>query len=275
MSGVANTISAAASTLIELIKRPARAVGRFCGRIVDAVSFIKKKIFSDNSCTSPSTPLGQRAASTGPEVSTESDLGSPVHHRVETNIGVIGSRGTCKSTLINALRGLDDDVDGAAATGILLDRQTDTERYQLCGSTFLCELPYVECKHSDAFVHRTGFDHYDALVIVQNDRNVSADILQLTRRAIDRGIPVYIARTMIDVDVETQYRLGAKKAAREMPLCDLCKRCKEAIVKNFRFGIKAENVFLCSNYESLLYDLPDLKRSLLQVKKRPVSDQKG
>ena len=41
MEGLVNTISSAASTLIELIQRPVRAFG---GRIVDAVSFIKNTI---------------------------------------------------------------------------------------------------------------------------------------------------------------------------------------------------------------------------------------
>ena len=64
MSGFYNAISAAASTLIELIKRPARAFGRYCGRVVDIVSSFKKKIFGDNSSgTSPSTSLNQRIVS--------------------------------------------------------------------------------------------------------------------------------------------------------------------------------------------------------------------
>ena len=71
MSEFYNTISAAASTLIELIKRPARAFGRFCGRVVDIVSSIKKKIFGDSSSGSiPSTPLNQRKAS----ITTEENL---------------------------------------------------------------------------------------------------------------------------------------------------------------------------------------------------------
>ena len=64
MSGFYSTISAAASTLIGLIKRPARAFGGFCGRVVDIVSSFKKKIFGDNfSGTSPPAPLNQRVAS--------------------------------------------------------------------------------------------------------------------------------------------------------------------------------------------------------------------
>ena len=43
MPEFSNTISAAASALIELLKRPVRAVGRFCGRVVNAVASIKKK----------------------------------------------------------------------------------------------------------------------------------------------------------------------------------------------------------------------------------------
>ena len=103
MSGFYNTISAAASTLIELIKRPARAFGRFCGRVVDIVSSFKKKIFGDNSSgTSPSTPLNQRIASTATEknqipdnrseASTKAsiDLDFPDNFLPDFNIGAVG-----------------------------------------------------------------------------------------------------------------------------------------------------------------------------------------
>ena len=81
MPGFYHTISAAASTLIELIKHPARAFGRFCGRIVEVVSSIKKNIFGDDSPgTNPSTTLDQRTASlASPEAGSIAsiDLGYP------------------------------------------------------------------------------------------------------------------------------------------------------------------------------------------------------
>ena len=64
MTGFYHAISSAASTLIELIKHPVRAFGRFCGRIVEVVSSIKKNIFGDDSPgTNPATTLDQRTAS--------------------------------------------------------------------------------------------------------------------------------------------------------------------------------------------------------------------
>ena len=277
MEGLVNTISSAASTLIELIPRPVRAFG---GRIVDAVSFIKNTIFGESSPDAThSTSLQQRTASTvSSGVSTEPpvDPGSPLKHPNDTNIGVIGTPGTSKSSLINALLDLDDDDQdhGAAVTGLLLEPQTVTERYQLDGSRFLCELPSPDIGNpDDSLADRSGLDHYDALVMVRCDANVEKEILQLTRRAIAKGIPVYVVRTKMDAVVSGHYHERAAKATMEEPREVLYEKIKDELVENFRSEISPDKFYLCSNHERSDYELDDLKRSLLQVEKRPVSEQ--
>ncbi len=95
MPGVYHTISSTASTLIELIKRPVRAFGRFCGRIVEVVSSIKKKVFGDDSpVTIPSTTLNQRTASIdSPEAASIAsiDLGYPDNISGGFRNGVVNS----------------------------------------------------------------------------------------------------------------------------------------------------------------------------------------
>ena len=95
MTGFYHAISSAASTLLELIKRPARAFGRFCGRIVEVVSSIKKKIFGDDSPgTIPSTTLDQRTASLA-SLETSSiasiDLGYPDNIPGDFHNGLVDS----------------------------------------------------------------------------------------------------------------------------------------------------------------------------------------
>ena len=274
MEGLVNTISSATSTLINFIPRPVLAFG---GRIVDAVSLIKNNTFGASSPdATPLTSLQQRRPSTvSPEVGTEIliDPGSPANYPEDTNIGVVGSPRTCKSSLINALRNLEDEDHGAAATGDSALRQTATERYQLDGSTFLCELPGSDTNEPDRLAERSGLDYYDALVIVQNDLNVAAEILQLTSRAIDKGIPVYVARPMMDATIISNYHKGAAKATMDQPVSELCEDIRDELVRNFRSTISAENFYLCSNFDRTLYELDGLKRKLLQVEKRPVSEQ--
>ena len=276
MEGLVNTISSAASTLIELIQRPVRAFG---SRIVDAVSFIKNTLFGESSPDArPSTSLQQRTASTvssGVSTETSVDPGSPLKHPNDTNIGVIGTPGTSKSSLINALLDLDDeDQDlGAAVTGISVKPQTATERYQLDGSKFLCELPCSDIGNPDSLADRSGLDHYDALVMVRCDANVEEEILQLTRRAIAKGIPVYVVRSRMDDVVSGHYHERAGKAKMEQPREELLKEIKDELVKNFRYEISSDKFYLCSNHKRSDYELDDLKRLLLQVEKRPVSEQ--
>ena len=276
MEGLVNTISSAASTLIELIQRPLRAFG---GRIVDALSFIKNKILGeDTPVATPTTSLRQRKVSTdSSEVSTEPsiDIGSPFIYPGDTNIGVIGLPKDCKSSLINALRNLGDDDQhlGAAVTGYSAKEQTATERYQLDGSRYLCEVPSSGIKKPDTLAERSGLDHYDALVIVQTAVNVAKEILQLTNRAFDKGIPIYVVRPMMDEIVRANHREGAAKADREKSIEDLCHETKTHLVKSFGHLIDYDHCYLCCNFDSSLYDFADLKSSLMLVKKRPVSKQ--
>ena len=269
MEVLVNTISSAVSTLIELIPRPVRVFG---GKFVEAVSFIKNKIFGESSPEAPpSTSLQQRAASTSSltdtlkilrdedqnlDAAATDDPGSPPKHPGDTNIGVIGSDGTCKSSLINALRNVGDEDQhlGAAVTGLFTKQQTVTERYQLDGSKFLCELPSRGIKNPDKLASRSGLDHYDALVIA-------------------KGIPVYVVRPAFDQTVRNNYREGSAKEFREESIEALCERTKAEIVRSFGSLIDAKHVYLCSNFDRELYELKDLKRSLLQVEKRPVSEQ--
>ena len=141
MSGIFNAISNAASSLIESIRHPLVAFGRFCGRIVSAVSSIKKKIFGENSSgTSPSTSLNQRTAScasehvilpgttssTSSEASTRAYPGSPDNSPSDIDSAVNDSfHDTQLSPLTNSLPG--DDDQNASATGI--DPQTEAEHY--------------------------------------------------------------------------------------------------------------------------------------------------
>lgn len=288
MEVLVNTISSAVSTLIELIPRPVRVFG---GKFVEAVSFIKNKIFGESSPDAPpSTSLQQRAASTSSltdtlkilrdedqnlDAAATDDPGSPPKHPGDTNIGVIGSDGTCKSSLINALRNVGDEDQhlGAAVTGLFTKQQTATERYQLDGSKFLCELPSRGIKNPDKLASRSGLDHYDALVIAHTALTISEEILQLTKRAIAKGIPVYVVRPAFDQTVRNNYREGSAKEFREESIEALCERTKAEIVRSFGSLIDAKHVYLCSNFDRELYELKDLKRSLLQVEKRPVSEQ--
>ena len=137
----------------------------------------------------------------------------------------------------------------------------------------MCELPSSEIENPDKLASCSGLDHYDALVIVHTAVNVADEILQLTNRAIAKGIPVYVVRPAIDGIVYVNHLEGAAKEYRDESIGALCKRTKADVLGSFGSLINAEHVYLCSNFDRDLYGLKDLKRSLLQVEKRPLSEQ--
>ena len=208
MSEFSNTISAAASALIELLKRPVRAVGRFCGRVVNAVSSIKKKIFGDNpSGASPSTSLDQRTAScatehnilpgttssTSSEAITRAYPGSPDNFPPGIHSGVDDSPfDTPLSPITNSLHG--DENQGAPATAI--HPQTETEHHPENGlpeeaeSDFSSALSVIKSEPAAPITPAPSRTLDRANPLAQEHRSRAGGKGQFLRVMTEAGLPV-------------------------------------------------------------------------------------
>ena len=208
MSEFSNTISAAASALIELLKRPVRAVGRFCGRVVNAVSSIKKKIFGDNpSGASPSTSLNQRTAScatehnilpgttssTSSEAITRAYPGSPDNFPPGIRSRVDDSPfDTRLSPITNSLHG--DENQGAPATAI--DPQTETEHHPENGlpeeakSDFSSALSVINSEPAAPITPAPSRTLDRANPLAQDHRSRAGGKGQFLRVMTEAGLPV-------------------------------------------------------------------------------------
>lgn len=115
-----------------------------------------------------------------------------------------------------------------------------------------------------AYAQRAGFDHYDALVIVESNKVSSPRVLELARQANrlakERGIPIYVVRPKFDQVINSDARRRTPMTDSELQI-----KLKEPLER--ALGVQPENIFICSAREPEKFDLPALKDVLLQVEK--------
>lgn len=277
-----NAAVSAAAITTDLITLPFRLVGSVYGRIVAAFSSDNHELSHQQTGANVNIPLPQRTVTQASGDSARSarqaaiaqtlstvDPQSPTHFSSDINIGVFGAGGHGKSSVINALRNLEDDdfENGAAHVSSVSTNQTETNRYQYSGQTYLCELPDLKLAtdNPEGFAQRSGLEDYDALFIVQKDKTVSRKILTLLKQAKNKGIPVYVIRTGFDVEIAGEQRKRAPSTIEQID-----NQIKGYITSQFSSEIDPKDIFNCSTTPEnrQLYDFPKLQTLMQQIKKR-------
>ena len=273
----------ASLSALALITYPFRVFSRFCGRVVATLSSVAKKIINhrtgENANNTPLTQLTVSQPTESPiqaalaDALSKVDPGSPSYFSSDINIGVLGIACQGKSSVINALRILEDEDydDPDAPTGVLSSDQAYTERYQFSDHKYLCELPDLEFARYDpeAFAQRSGLEHYDALIIVQKEKIICPEVKDLFRRANSKGIPVYVVRSKFGAVVSSEQRSRSTTRTNEQ----LSNIIKASVASQLNSEIEPKNIFTCdiTSDESTGNDLHKLRAVVQQVKKR-VSD---
>nr|AAH22776.1 OTTMUSG00000005523 protein [Mus musculus]SDA08572.1 Irgb2b1 [Mus musculus] len=179
------------------------------------------------------------------------------------NIAVMGETGTGKSSLINALQGVGDDEEGAAAsTGII---HTTTERtpytYTKFPSVTLWDLPGIGSTafQPHDYLKKIEFEEYDFFIIVSAIRIRQSDI-ELAKAIVQMNRGLYFVKTKTDSDLENEKRVNPMRFNRENTL----KRLRICISSNLKEWIQQEPpVFLVSNFDVSDFDFPKLESTLL------------
>uniref|UniRef100_A0A8D0BDY3 IRG-type G domain-containing protein n=1 Tax=Salvator merianae TaxID=96440 RepID=A0A8D0BDY3_SALMN len=175
--------------------------------------------------------------------------------QVQLDVAVIGEAGSGKSSLVNALRGVDSGDPDAAPTGAIEVTQR-AKAYVLPAvpNLYLWDLPGLGLTEED--VRRLDLSRYDSFLLVASERYRHAHSC-LARAINGAGKQVFFVRSKIDVDVE------ARPRGPPAPKDDLRKQvrqsCEEALKKD---GIEAPQVFLVSSLNGEGDDLPCLKDTL-------------
>uniref|UniRef100_A0A3B1ICZ9 IRG-type G domain-containing protein n=1 Tax=Astyanax mexicanus TaxID=7994 RepID=A0A3B1ICZ9_ASTMX len=146
---------------------------------------------------------------------------------VSLHIAVIGETGAGKSTFINAFRGLEDDDEGAAKTGV---NETTAEptpyNHPTMSNVTLWDLPGVGSLNFTArtYVKEMQFEKYDFFFVVSSERFRENDIM--LAKEIQKGNKrFYFIRSKVDNDIRGEER--KKTFDREETLSKIRRDCQE------------------------------------------------
>ncbi|XP_051867244.1 T-cell-specific guanine nucleotide triphosphate-binding protein 2-like [Pristis pectinata] len=175
---------------------------------------------------------------------------------VQLRIAVMGEAGSGKSTLINALLGLDEDEEGAAPTGCTETTTVITPYpHPTLPNVHYYDFPGLNTAKfpMKKFMKETNFSHYDLGIIATGSRFTEND--QLLAKALEKADkPFFLVRSKIDDTVRSESR---RKGYNQE---EMFQRVREYCISSLEAAeIQEPRVFLCSAFELDQYDFPKLK----------------
>uniref|UniRef100_A0A8C1WR81 IRG-type G domain-containing protein n=1 Tax=Cyprinus carpio TaxID=7962 RepID=A0A8C1WR81_CYPCA len=178
---------------------------------------------------------------------------------VSLNIAVTGKTGSGKSTFINALRGLHNDDDGAAPTGVTETTMKPT-MYVHPGmpNVKIWDLPGIGSPtfKANKFLKDVNFKIYDFFIILNSERFLENDII-LAKEIRKQKKNFYFVRSKIDSDI-----LGERKK-KGFDELKLLAKIREDCQKNLK-ELGGPKVFLISSFKLEKYDFEMLQNTLLE-----------
>ncbi|XP_075696494.1 interferon-inducible GTPase 5-like [Rhinoderma darwinii] len=181
--------------------------------------------------------------------------------QVPLNIAVTGESGSGKSTFINVIRGLNDEEEGSAKTGVV--------------ETTMVPLPYLHPHHRNVrywdlpgigspgfkpmdYLQLVKFNQYDFFLIITTERFRECHVL-LAQAIKSMGKKFYFLRSKID-SVLKGCRRGRTNCNEDE---DILKKIREDCINGLRAGgIENPRVFLLSCLEPEKYDFYLIQKTL-------------
>ncbi|XP_072533115.1 interferon-inducible GTPase 5-like [Salminus brasiliensis] len=179
--------------------------------------------------------------------------------RVELNIAITGESGSGKSTFINAFRGIGDENEDSAETGVVETTKVHKAYpYKKYPNVKLWDLPGIGTPNfkADEYLQRVEFQRYDFFIIIASDRfrechaHLAEEIVKMHKR-------FYFVRSKIDANISAEKR---KKTFNEQRILDAIR--KDCIEGLERIGVKSPVVFLISCFDLPLYDFNHLEETI-------------
>ncbi|KAK6326598.1 hypothetical protein J4Q44_G00022430 [Coregonus suidteri] len=179
---------------------------------------------------------------------------------VQLNIAITGESGSGKSTFINVLRGLGDEEEFSAPTGVVETTQKATPyQHPKHQNVKLWDLPGIGTTNfkPETYLQQVGFDCYDFFIIVSSDRFRVNDV-NLAKKIQEMKKSFYFVRSKIDSNIDAEKK-RKKNFNQDETLQNIRQNCVEGLRDH---GQGFPQVFLISSFELPLYDFPNLVETM-------------
>ncbi|XP_056398357.1 interferon-inducible GTPase 5-like [Hyla sarda] len=177
------------------------------------------------------------------------------------NIAITGESGTGKSTFVNAIRGMDDDEEGSARTGVVETTMKPTPyTHQQYPNVTVWDLPGTGTPHFAAadYLESVQFRQYDFFIILSSERFKLNDIV-LAKEIQAMNKKFYFVRSKVDSDLHAS-QVRRKKTYNEEAIL---KEIRDNCINNLSDGgIAKPQVFLLSCLELDKYDFHEMQNTL-------------
>ncbi|KAG7469198.1 hypothetical protein MATL_G00126450 [Megalops atlanticus] len=178
---------------------------------------------------------------------------------VELNIAVTGESGSGKSSFVNAIRGLGDEEENSAPTGVVETTMEPTEyHHPKYPNVKVWDLPGIGTPNfkADKYLQQVGFHRYDFFIIIASER-FKVSSVQLATEIQRMKKRFYFARSKIDDNIRAEKR--KKGFDEEKTLDQIRQDCIRGLEEN---GVPSPTVFLISSHELCHYDFPLLEETM-------------
>ncbi|XP_049337380.1 interferon-inducible GTPase 5 isoform X2 [Astyanax mexicanus] len=179
--------------------------------------------------------------------------------RVELNIAVTGESGSGKSTFINAFRGMGDEDEDSAATGVVETTMKPTAYpYKKYPNVKLWDLPGIGTPNfkAEEYLKQVEFQRYDFFIIFASDRfrechaHLAAEIVKMEKK-------FYFVRSKIDANIYAEQR--KKTFNKQNTLDAIRKNCIEGLES---VGVNSPLVFLITCFDLTIYEFKNLEETI-------------
>ncbi|XP_069496900.1 interferon-inducible GTPase 5-like [Ambystoma mexicanum] len=179
----------------------------------------------------------------------------------QLDIAITGESGSGKSTFVNAIRGMEDEVDGAAKTGVVETTMLATPyQYHNHSNVTIWDLPGIGTPmfKADTYLETVNFSRYDFFILIASER-FKENHIQLALEIQRMGKKFYFVRSKVDSDLYASQKRRKTTYNEERILKEIRDNCIDCLKEG---GIASPKVFLLSCCELGLYDFQLMQDTL-------------